>query len=445
MFSTIIGKVYALSRNESFLKYFSNTGWLMLDKVIRLFLGVFVGVWVARYLGPDDFGILNYAISFVALFGAFSKLGLDNIIVRNLVQDNSKRDLVLGTSLVMRLLGALVLLLLVYNILQFSSSTPFEKLIVIVIAFGQFFLSFEVVDFYFQSQVKGKFSTIVNTFSLIIFSITRILLIVCGASIEFFAVAVVLESIIKALLFMIIYQKEVSLVRYWKFNFDIARRLLKDSWPLILANIVIMIYMRIDQLMIKEMLNNSANGEYSAAVRLSEAWYFIPMVIANSLFPAIIKAKSISLRLYHDRLTNLYQFMFILSLVVVIPVLFMSDWVVNALYGKEYVETSKVLIIHIWTSVFVFIGVVNSKYLINENLQFYLTLSTCVGAIINVCLNYILIKNIGIVGAAFSTLISQFIASYFSFILFKRTRRSFFLITRSVLSVYKMKLNFKKL
>jgi len=154
-----------------------------------------------------------------------------------------------------------------------------------------------------------------------------------------------------------------------KFKRETAVSLLKDSWPLILSSMVIAIYMKIDQVMIKEMLDAEAVGNYAAAVRLSEAWYFIPMVISSSLFPAIINAKKISEKLYYDRLQKLYNLMVWMAISIALPMTFLSDWIVNLLYGAKYSEAGDVLMIHIWAGVFVFLGVASGKWFVAENLQ----------------------------------------------------------------------------
>ena len=183
--------------------------------------------------------------------------------------------------------------------------------------------------------------------------------------------------------------------------------------------------MKIDQVMIKEMMNAEAVGQYAAAVRLSEAWYFIPMVIASSLFPAIINAKKQSKELYYARMQKLYDLMVWMAIAIALPMTFLSDWIVALLYGEQYNEAGSVLMIHIWAGIFVFLGVASGKWFLTENLQIFSTINTTIGAIVNILLNYILIKNIGIEGAAWATLISYFIAAYFGLLFFKKTRINF--------------------
>ncbi|MBD3843217.1 MAG: flippase, partial [Campylobacterales bacterium] len=213
---------------------------------------------------------------------------------------------------------------------------------------------------------------------------------------------------------------------------SIAKQLLKDSWPLIFSAIVVMIYMRIDQIMIKEMLGEYEVGIYSAAVRLSEAFYFIPMLITASLFPAILNAKNQSDELYKQRLQRLYTFMVWMAIAIALPMTFLSDWLILLLFGQAYQEAGQVLMIHIWASIFVFLGVASGKWFITENLQRFTLINTSVGAILNVGLNLIFIPKFGIVGAAYATVISYGVAAYLINSIWKVSRSNFFMLSKSL-------------
>lgn len=193
-----------------------------------------------------------------------------------------------------------------------------------------------------------------------------------------------------------------------------------------------MIYMRIDQVMIKEMLNAEAVGQYAAAVRISEAWYFVPMVVSSSLFPAIINAKKQSEELYYARLQRLYDLMVWIAIAIALPMTFLSEWVVNLLYGQQYNQAGDVLMIHIWAGIFVSLGVAGGKWILAENLQKYTNYYLLIGMITNIILNYFLIKTNAILGAAIATLIAQAIASYFATLLFRATRVRFYMLTRAI-------------
>ena len=416
-------------------------------------VSLFVGIWVARYLGPERFGLFSYAQSFVGLFAVIATLGLDTIVVRELVKDEGKTDKILGTALWLKLMGACTVLGILAIAINFTSNDGYTNTLIFIIASATIFQSFNVVDFYFQSKVMSKYVVYANIISLLISSIIKVILILNEAPLISFAWVVLFDSFILASGFIYFFLKNSPKVgssetfniapsgnalgvQHLTFNKSTAVDLLRDSWPLILTGIVISIYMRIDQVMIKQMLDNEAVGQYAAAVSLSEAWYIIPIVITSSLFPAIINARKQSEDLYYARLQKLYDLMLWMAIAIALPMTFLSDWLVELLYGKQYNEAGSVLLIHIWAAVFVFLGVAFNKYLICENFvkkSFYRTLS---GAVINIMLNYLLIPKYGIQGAAIATLLSQFMANYAYDIFDKQLHHQFAMKTKAFIPIH---------
>lgn len=424
------------------MKYFKNTSWLFAEKIFRMIVGLFVGIWVARYLGPEQYGLLTYAHSFVGLFVAFATLGLDGIVVRELVKDESRRDELLGTAFGLKIIGTFLVLLFLAVAIHFTSNDSYTNTLVFIIASATIFQSFNVIDMYFQSKVLSKYVVYANVLVLFVTSIVKIALILNEASLIWFVWVALFNSSLLALGYVYFYLHNKLSISSWKFKKDVAVGLLKDSWPLILSGLVISIYMKIDQVMIKEMSDSGAVGQYAAAIRLSEAWYFLPMVITSSLFPAIINAKKVSEELYYARLQKLYDLIVWMAIAIALPMTFLSDWAVNFLYGEQYNQAGSVLMIHIWAGVFVFLGVASGKWLLSENLQIFSTINTTIGAVVNIYLNYILIPKIGIEGAAWATLVSYFIAAYLSLLFWKPTRVNFFNLSRT-LSIKRI-LNVKK-
>jgi len=423
---TSLKRLTANAKNhQGFRRYFANTSWMFAEQILRMVAGLLVGIRVARYLGPVQFGIFSYAVAFSALFSAIAKLGLDSIVVRDLVHVPDQRDIYLGTAFWLKLIGAIVMLALIALATQLTSNDATTNLYIFIIASGTIFQAFEVIDFYFQSKVLSKFVSICKLTQLLISSLVKLYLIFIQADLFWFVLVSLVDQLTLAvsLLFAYRYQKLGSFYR----NFDraIAKQLLHDSWPLIFSGLVIMIYMRIDQIMIKEMLGIKEVGLYSAAVRLSEAWYFIPMIITNSLFPSIVNAKKVSEVLYYTRLQRLYTLMVWIAIGIALPMTFMSNWVVTMLYGEAYRAAGQVLMIHIWTGVFVFLGVASGAWLTNQNLQRFAFYRTFVGAILNIIMNFVLIPIYGMIGAAISTVIAQMMAALVFDVFSKKTRIAF--------------------
>ena len=429
----ILEKVLAKLKNKSgFLKYLKNTSWLMSEKIIRLVIALTVGVLVTRYLGPNDFGILSYANSFVGLFAAFSSLGLGDILVRELVKANKKSEELLGTAFTLQTLGSLFIMLCLIIFVFFNDNEPITNTIILILGLVTFLRSFNIINNFFDSQVKSKFGVIPGLIGVFLSAALKLACIWLKAPLLYFVYILVFDVLFLTAGQLYYYYKSGNSVFKWSFSIKTSKYLLKDSWPLILSSIVISIYMKVDQIMIKEFLDSAAVGQYSAAVRLSEAWYFIPTIICSSLFPAIINAKIKSKVLYLSRLQRLFDLMVVLGIVIIIPVLIFGDWVILLLYGEAFNETAAVLKIHIWAGVFVFLGVANQKWFISENLQSYNIICLGLGMVANVIMNIYFIPIYGIYGAAFATLISQFVASVLAPVLFKKTRASFFMMINSL-------------
>ena len=430
----MITKFKSLLKHKGFIKYFKNTSWVLIEKIIRFTVGLFVGVWVARYLGPERFGLLSYAQSFVGLFTIIASLGLNGIVVRELVKNNNLNDEIIGTAFWLKLIAAFGVLLLLAIAINFTSNDTYTNILIFIIASATIFQSFNVVDFYFQSKVMSKFVVYANIISLFLSSIVKITLILNEAPLLAFAWVILFDSFILACGFIYFYIKKnlKFKIKNLKLKIKTATSLLKDSWPLILSGIAISIYMKIDQVMIKEMMNAEAVGQYAAAVRLSEVWYFIPMVITASLFPAIINAKKKNENLYYLRLQRLYDFMAFMGIAIAVTMTFLSTWITELLYGAQYNQAGSVLVIHIWAGVFVFLGVASAKWFIIENLQMLTLQKTFYGMITNIILNFILIPKYGIQGAAFATLVSQATSAYVTDFFYIKTRKVFYMKSKSI-------------
>lgn len=417
-------------------KVIGNTAWLFADRILRMVIGLIVGLWVARYLGPEQFGLYNYAIAFVALWGTFATLGLDSIVVRDIVREPSCRDETLGTAFVLKFLGGIAILLLTTGTI--SLLRPNDNLaywLVAIIAAGTVFQAFDTTDFWFQSQVQSKYSVYGKTTAYLVVNLIKVALIQMHAPLIAFAWAALAEIALGAVGVVVAYRVKGQHLRAWRFSFFRAKALLKQSWPLIFSGIVIMIYMRIDQLMLGMLIGDKAVGIYSAAVKVSELWYFVPGAIVNSVFPSIIEAKTISENLYYERLQKVLNLMSILSYAIAIPVTLFSSKIITLLYDESYLEAGPILATHVWAGVFVSLGVTRSSWIIAEGLMKFSFATTAAGAVINVILNLFLINRYGGMGAAVATVIAQFFASYGANAFYPKTKRIFIAQTKSLLMI----------
>ena len=419
-------------RSFGFRRYFANTSWLMGHRVLTMVVALFVGVYVARYLGPERFGLLSYAGSFVGLFTAIATLGLDSILVRELVKTPGRRDELLGTAFWLKAGGAILMWIGIASAILLTHNDTQTNILIIIIAFAVIFQAFNVIDFNYQAEIKSKYVVYAQIMSLAISSITKLIFIWISAPLVWFACVFLLDAVVRAVGLTTMYLKNGRKIWHWKWRWQAARVLLRDSWPLILSGMVISIYMKIDQVMIKEMLDAEQVGHYAAAVRLSGAWYFVPTVITSSVFPAIINAKKQSEGLYYQRLQKLYDLLVWLAVAIALPTTFLAPWVIRVLYGEAFLPAAVVLSIHIWAGVFVGLGVACSKWFIVENYIKKNLYRTSLGMITNVVLNLILIPLYGIYGAAIATLLGQMTANLIYDIFDKQTYPSLKLKTNAL-------------
>jgi O-antigen/teichoic acid export membrane protein len=431
-------KIKELKNHAGFIKYFKNTSWLFIENILRLLVGFFVGVWVARYLGPDKYGIFNYSIAFVSIFSGIANLGLDEIVVRELVKEPEKKDIYLGTAFWLKLIAAFISIILVTIAVFLLESDKITRIYILIISFGTIFQSFNVIDFHFRSRVMAKYVSICKMIQLIISCCLKIYLIITRADLIWFVSVTLFDAATLAISLNIAYRSKNKSSFYSHFDHNIAITMLKNSWPLIFGSLAATIYMRIDQIMVKNMLNATDAGYYAVAVRISDIWLFITVVITQSLMPAIINAKKVNEELYLKRIQMQYDLLVKIAVIISAIITIFGYRIINFLFGSEYIPSVPVLQIYVWSILFVFLSNGSWAYYINENLQTIAGLRLMYGAIINIVLNYYLIPICGLKGAAIATLISYSISSYFVNAFHPKTRKNFILQTKAILNIYKL-------
>jgi len=418
-----------LKQHSGIRKYFANTSWLLGERILRMGVSLFVGIYVARFLGPEKFGLLSYALGFVMLFGTIASFGLNEILVRELLQEKTQIKELLSTAFFIRVFGFLMMGCIIIFALQFTNDDKYTHLMITIITLSIFFQSFNVIDCYFQSQVQSKYVVIVQFIQLLITSLIKIFLIINKATLIWFAIVFLIDQALLAILLLSIYRWKKEWFSVFSVRWKLAKQLFTNAWPLIFSGMMVSIYMKIDLIMIKEMLDAKAVGIYAAAVKLCEVLYFLPVVVMSSLFPAVVEARKKDLIVYRKQVYRIYEIMIGATAIVAIITTFLADWIVNILYGSIYQEAATILQIYIWAFVFVSLGVVSSKYLVAENLEIYAMYRSILGAIINITLNWYLIPIYGIKGAAIATLITQIFVAYLFLFCFQSTRYNFWTVT----------------
>jgi len=438
----LVSKLKSLKDHEGFMKYFKNTSWLFGEKILRMIVGLFVGIWVARYLGPEQFGLFSYAQSFVALFSAVATLGLDSIVVRELVKNESRADELIGTAFWLKLMGAIVVLLLLAIAVNFTSNDTFTNSLIFIIASATIFQSFNVVDMFFQAKVMSKYVVFANVISLLLSSVVKICLIMIEAPLIWLAWSVLFDSFVLACGY-VYWFTQANYKNFFKtisFNFGVAKALLKDSKFIVFSSVVLMIQSRIDQVMIKSFIGSEEVGYYSVAMKLIESFGFIPMMLKNSLYPAIQNVRNKSVQLYQNRLLNFYRLNFLLFLAVAIPIYLFSEQIVVTLFGIAYQPAGVLLSLMAIRLFFANMGVSRGAFILSENLLKFSFITMLVGTLVNIGLNYIWIPNYGSKGAIIATIVSFFVTTYLFDIFYYKTRENVLLQIKSIFTFYKINL-----
>ena len=418
---------------------------LVAQRGIRILLELFVGIWVARYLGVKQFGVYIYALSFVDLFAPFFHLGLPNIVVRDIIREPNSINEILGTTFILKLIGGITTLFLALSIIMYlrPGDTLFHLLIGII-AVGKIFNAFETIDFWFQSQINSKYIAISKITAYCFVSLFKVFLIKIKAPLIAFVIAFSLEIFISSIMLVINYRVSGLFISSWLFHIRRAKSLLHESWPALLSVTAIIIQARIDQVMLGQMINESEVGQYSVAMRLIEVFAFAPGIICQSIAPLIAKAKLISKQLYYERLTNIYRLMFILFLITAIPIIIFSRQIVLLLYGQDYELASQLLPLFSIRLFFTNFGVAKSLFITNDSLFVYSLITAILGAVTNIVCNYIFIPRYASIGALWATIFSFGVMTFMTDIFYPRIHTNLRAMIIGILTPFKLKLSHNK-
>ncbi|WP_214229495.1 flippase [Pedobacter sp. B4-66] len=422
---------------EALEKYVKNTGWLMLARVGSMAIKILASIALTHYLSKEQLGILNYPVAFTTFFTAAAALGVDGFVTRELLRNPEKKNQLLGTAFILKIIGGLIILPLIYatyTIVNNYKTIDAPLIFIMTVSFTGLIQSFNIIDSYFQSRTQGKYIMRVQVAGNLLSAAIKVNLILIGASLQWFVIALLLDAVLLAAGYLFIYQKNGESILKWTFKSDIARFLLKNSWPLAFSAILVSIYLNIDKLMIEYYIGSGALGNYANAVQFAEAWYFIPVAITASVFPAIMNARRDDQVRYQKRMQNMYDLMVWISMAIAIGVTLTAPLIFRNVFPAEYYSGAQVLSINIWAGIFVFLGTASGQFLIAEGYTKLSMLRTAMGALINIVLNIFWIPKYGIAGAAFATLIA-YACSTFWILLIPKTRHQGIMMLKSLLLI----------
>jgi PST family polysaccharide transporter len=388
-------------------RYALNTGWLFAGRVSQILIGLVVTIVVARYLGPQQFGLLNFVMAATFLLGVAANFGMDGIARRILVEDSEKSGKIAGTYFVLATGVALALYAaMAVGTLLLTEDTMRIQLFLIL---GCVFIAaaFRIIDLWFNARVASGPIAFATTLSVAVAGLLKLWLVYANAELPWFAAAILLESILLICLRMVIYKRAGGSMGQWRFDSSIASLFVKNGWLLMLSAVATNIYMKLDQVMLGVLIDDRAVGIYAAAVRLSTIWHFIPVILATSLFPAILKAKSESQDKYHCRLQQYFSLNTSLAYAIMIPIAFIGPFLIRWIYGDDFSQAGPILSLHIITVILAFLQIARAQYLLAEGFYKFILFASVLGAGVNIVLNLVLIPAYGGMGAAASTIIAQ--------------------------------------
>jgi len=413
--------ITGLRERRVLLRIAGNSAWLLGEQLLRAVLGAIVGAMVARHLGPGSFGTLSIVFAYLMLFGSISGLGIGGILVRDLIREPAMTPRILGTALGLRLGASLLVWVAGVGIVMALDTSPYELTMLLAVASGALlFQSADVIDFLLQSQLRGRALAITRACAFVASSGARLIFIAMGAPLLLFASAPMIEAIVAAMLLVLIFAKYGARPRStldstkdapagstaWRFDILRAKALLKASLPVALSGFLVIGIMQVDKLMLDRLAGAHAVGIYAAAAILSAAWYTVPVIIGGSVAPTLTALHDHDRTGYERKLRSVFAAVTLMALCVGAVGTVLSGALISLFFGRDYADAAPVLMIHIWTGVFVANVSIRTRALMIENGAGLILLFSALALVSNVALNALLIPRYAEVGAAWATLLS---------------------------------------
>jgi O-antigen/teichoic acid export membrane protein len=403
---------------KKFNNFFSNSFWLLAEKFHRALLGLLVGAWVARYLGPQNYGNLAFAVSYIAFFQAVVTLGNDGLIVRDILKNKESDSNILGTVFAMRIvLGFIAWIIAVVLCLMLYGYA--EPIFILITVLGSiiFFQAGDTIDLWFQSQNKSKYTAWAKFFSQIVSNIFKIIFVLTKAPLIFFAFALGVDGLLIAIGLIFIYKFHKT-NSPWSFDLDRSKLIFKESWPYLISGASTMLYMRIDQYMLQHILGSYVLGIYAVALPISQVWYVIPVTLTVILAPYLTKRKINNEFEYQKTLSMIFRYFGISSLLLSCLISYFAKDIISFLYGTQYAESGLILSVHVFTNFFVFQSQVQNLWFVNEGKGLNQSYQTLLGLVTALIANYFLITNYGVLGAAYASILAYAVSGVLSNLIF---------------------------
>lgn len=394
-------------------KVINNAAWLIAGKIIQALIAFAVGTVSARYLGPDNYGLISYGSSVVAFVIPIMNLGLPNILVQEVTNYPDKEGEIFGSSILLSIISSIVCIVLVtaYTYLVDVDETV-TNCVVMLYSMMLFFQAFHLIEYWFQAKLMSKYVSFVSLIAYVIVAAYKIILLINGASVYFFAISNALDYLIISIMLLVAYRKLGG--KHLRFSLDTARRLFNSSKYYIVSSLMVTIFAQTDKIMIKLMINESAVGFYSAAITCAGMTSFVFCAVIDSMRPMIfVCKKEKDIIGYEKNIARTYCIIIYLALFQCVLMSYFAPFIIKTIYGVDYEQAITTLQIIVWYTTFSYMGSVRNIWILGEGKQKYLWILNLGGAVMNIILNAVFIPSMGINGAALASLITQIFTNVF--------------------------------
>lgn len=410
-------------------KIFKNASWIIVSKLLQSIFGFLIGILTARYLGPSNYGIINYAASLVTFVFPISQLGFNNTLVQELTCDSKNEGKILGTSIFMSVISAIFCMV---GVVSFAAVANFgDAETVIIVAIYSLNLMLQVLDliqYWFQSNLLSKYSSIVSLIAYVIVSFYKLFLLVTRKNIYWFAASHTIDYFLIAVLLIVLYRRLGG--QALSVDFSLGKRMFAKSKHYIVTGLMVAIFSQTDKIMLKTMVGEASTGYYAAATAIASVSSFVYVAIIDSFRPVIFSSENDEH--FNLNLKRLYCIVFWLSLLQGVVMTMFSGLFVTVLYGTEFAPSSAILRMVVWLIPFSYFGSVRNIWILAKNKQKYLWIINASGAFFNVLLNWIMIPYIGAIGAALASVVTQIFTNFILGFIMTPIRENNFLLMQSL-------------
>jgi polysaccharide transporter, PST family len=381
--------------------------WYLLEKTTRLLGAFLIGAWVARYLGPENYGYLAYALALVALLGFLGSWGIESLVVRDLVNDHFGQRRIISTYFFIRLSGALLAPILALAYLLMTHAEDRLLMIITLLCSASVILgAFDAADCWLQAKQKAKITSSIRLTGFLIGAVVKCILIISNASIVWFAIAVIVEAgIISILYFWVLWRNDLT-PSFGHWSFPEFKKTLIDGKMMVLSGLTVAVYSKVDVLVVGALLSKEEVGSYAIAASMCAAWNMVGMSVAQAWAPRISKAKTYKGDAYINELRHLLLVMLGISVFGGLLLATFSELIFHILLGEAYALGGGVFQILIFGAIPIFIGIATSQIIVNERIYWISMLRTSIGMIISLILIVPATSSYGAIGAAGVVIIS---------------------------------------